>query len=95
MEIASIVFLAIFLEGLLTYLFKKDGEDQAPKPWIKYIALLAGIGLAIGYQVDIPAMIGLPVQFVLLNYIVSGIIIGRGSNYVNDVMSFFQKKSVQ
>lgn len=92
MELASIIFLAIFLEGLLTYLFKKDGVDEPPKPWIKYIALLAGIALAIGYRVDIPTMVGLVTPVPIINYVLSGIIIGRGSNYVNDLTSYFTKK---
>lgn len=89
MEIATIVFLAIFLEGTLNYLL--GSSTEAPRPYIKYVALVAGIGLAIGYKVDIPSMVGLP--FVpWLNYVLSGIAIGRGSNYLNDLVTGFQKK---
>lgn len=92
MEMIGVIFLAVFLEGLMTYLFKKDGEDTSPKPWIKYIALLFGVLLAIAYKIDMPSAIGLSTSIVLVNYIISGIVIGRGSNYVNDIMSFFTKK---
>lgn len=89
MEIATIVFLAVFLEGTLNYI--AGTSKEAPRPWLKYVALVAGIGLAIGYKVDIPSMVGLP--FVpWLNYALSGIAIGRGSNYLNDLVTSFQKK---
>lgn len=87
MELAAILFLAVFLEGTLTYI---TGKSEAPRPWIKYVALFAGVLLAIAYKVDIPSMAGLPfVPFV--NYILSGIAIGRGSNYVNDLVTGIKK----
>ena len=88
-NILGIVFLATFVEGLIEYLFAKDGVSQ---PVLKYAALLIGVILAIAYKVDILAMIGLVTTVPFIGYVISGIIIGRGSNYVNDVFTMIRGK---
>lgn len=77
----GILLLAFFVEGLIEYLFGKDNETQ---PILKYVALLIGVLLAVAYNVDILAMVGLHSIVPLIGNVVSGVIIGRGSNYVND-----------
>lgn len=88
MAIVSILFLATFVEGLTEYLFAQEGKVQ---PWLKYIALVLGVGAAVIYRVDLPATLGLTSGFVYANYVVSGLIIGRGSNYVNDIVTTFKQ----
>lgn len=90
MEIGGIIFLAFFVEGLIEYLFAK--EDGGKQPALRYVALLVGVALATAYKVDILAMVGLTTTIPIIGYIVSGIIIGRGSNYVNDVTSMLRTK---
>ena len=82
--IMAIVFLASFTEGLVEYMF---AGYEAVKPHLGKIALAIGIILAIGYDIDIPSMVGLVTDYGVLNNVVSGLIIGRGSNYVNDAIS--------
>jgi len=84
MEALAILFLTTFIEGLVEFLFAPF--KQAEK-YLGYVALVLGVGLAILYQVDIPAMVGVASQYPIVDYIVSGLIIGRGSNYVNDVIT--------
>lgn len=86
--VAGIFLLAFFVEGLVEYLFGKENGSQ---PALKYVALALGVGLAIAYNVDILAMAGLVSPVPLIGNIVSGIIIGRGSNYVNDFVSKLRK----
>lgn len=82
----SIIFLATFTEGLIKYI---AGDSKKSRPYMKYVALAVGMVVAVAYQVDIPGMVGLTTPYLLANYIVSGIIIGRGSNYVHDILSTF------
>lgn len=89
MNILGIVLLTTLIEGLITYIFGKNYVDN-PRPWIKYISLLMGIILAIAYQIDIPLMAGLNSGYIYVGYIVSGLIIGRGSNYLNDILSLIK-----
>ena len=86
--LASIFFLATFIEGLVQYLFATEGVS---KPYLKYVALAFGVGLAIAYKIDIPSMLGIVTSYGYVNYAISGIIIGRGSNYVNDILKSFKK----
>lgn len=90
MEIGGIIFLAFFIEGLVEYLFNRD--DGVKQPVLRYVALIIGVALAIAYKVDILAMVGLTTTIPFIGYIVSGIIIGRGSNYVNDAVSMLRGK---
>lgn len=77
--------LAVLVEGTLTHIF---GEDSQIKPeWLRYFALILGIGAAVAYQLDLLAALGLPAAYPLIGYIATGLIIGRGSNYVNDFIT--------
>lgn len=87
--ILGILLLATLIEGLVTYLF---GEEVSGRTYLRYIALVLGVGASIAYKVDIPAMVGLSTSMPIIGYIVSGLIIGRGSNYLNDIMKLIQSK---
>lgn len=80
--------MATFIEGLITYLF---GDYEGTKPYLRYIALALGVGLAIIYKVNIPAMLGLEAIAPVASFVLSGIVIGRGSNYLNDVLGLIKK----
>lgn len=88
--ILGIVLLATLIEGLITYLF---GENSSGRTYLRYVSLALGIALAIAYKIDIPAMVGLTTQFVFVGYVVSGLIIGRGANYLNDIFRLIQTKT--
>jgi hypothetical protein len=86
MEILGIILLAIVVEGTLTYIFG-ESSDNPSRPWIRYVSLIFGVVVAIAYRVDIPALAGLASPYPFVGAIVSGLIIGRGSNYVNDILT--------
>lgn len=89
MELLGIIFLATFIEGLIDYM---TGEsDGLSRPYLKYVGLVIGVLVALAYQVDIPTMVGLSATWAPANYILSGIIIGRGSNYVHDILKSLQR----
>ena len=86
----GILFLTATIEGVITYLFPKS-EDGVRRNYLRFVSLALGIVLAIAYQVDIPSMIGITSDTLIINYIVSGLVIGRGSNYVNDIIGSIKK----
>jgi len=88
MNIIGILFLSTLIEGTLTYLFGKNQEES--RPWLRYASLFLGVVLAVVYQVDVPAMAGLTSSVSFAGYIVSGLIIGRGANYINDIFALIQ-----
>lgn len=97
--VIGIFFLSVFVEGLIKYVFDvlsgvEDNTGTAPsprllkiKPYTHFVALLLGVVLAIAYKIDIPALFGLTAVHSVIGYIISGVIIGRGSNYANDLIS--------
>lgn len=88
-SILGIVVLATFIEGLITYVFGESSESST-RPWVRYVALVVGIAAAIAYKIDILAMAGLTAAYPYVGYVVSGLVIGRGSNYVNDFVSLIR-----
>jgi len=89
MEITGILFLTMFVESFVEYVF---GNVEKAKKYLMYIALGFGVLASIFYKIDIPSMIGLTSSVPYVNYVVSGLILGRGSNYVNDVVSWFRSR---
>ncbi len=87
MELTAILFLATFVEGTTEYLF---GAYTKAQPYLAYIALFIGVLCSVAYKVDILAYLGLTTTIPYVGSIISGLIIGRGSNYINDIISKFQ-----
>jgi hypothetical protein len=86
------LFLAFLTESFTEYIFGKLCDLVKPlepvKPYIFYVALVVGIGLAFWYKIDLIAwfMSG-PVTPV--GIILSGLSIGRGANFMHDIIQRF------
>ncbi len=80
------ILLAVLIEGTITYVLGESSENPSAS-WMRYLALVLGIAAAVAYKLDILAALGLPAAYPLIGYIATGLIIGRGSNYVNDFIS--------
>lgn len=87
--LAGLFFLATFVEGMIQY-FAGDSRYKS-RPWLRYVSLALGVGLAIAYKVNIPELVGITSTVPFVDWIVSGVIIGRGSNYLNDIVTSFRK----
>lgn len=86
MEFFAFLIAAVFVEGLVEYTLKNFATGK----WVKFVALALGIIFAIVYKLDLLMMLGLEAISPYVGYVVTGLIIGRGSNYVNDFMSKFK-----
>lgn len=87
--VTAALALAFLCESMTEYLFGAvvaHTPKLEPFRWLlMYIALLAGVGLAFYYQLDLIAIIlgeSRPVGFLL-----SGLVIGRGANFLHDFIS--------
>lgn len=85
----AIVFGAIIIEGLITYLrtFFIDGKIQ----WQMLLAIGLGAVVAIAYRIDLFALVGLESTIPLVGCILTGILISRGSNYIFDLFAQIAK----
>lgn len=91
-ELTGIFLLAVFTEATVEYfvasLVKKNGKNDRFRWLIPYVAAILGIGLCVAYQVDILAMIaaGMTPIHPSVGWVVSGLIVSRGSNFLNDMI---------
>lgn len=86
-NILGILLLATLIEGLITYVFGESSDSTVSRPWLRYVSLALGIGACVAYKIDIPGMVGLVSAWPIVGYVVSGLIVGRGANYVNDIVA--------
>jgi hypothetical protein len=85
MNIMTIFVLAFINEGTVAYLFEKQAWA---KKYLLYISMLTAIALSFAYQANIFSVLGLQIASVYLwvDWLVTGIVIGRGSNYLNTLV---------
>lgn len=84
-NIAVIFALAVFVEGFIEYFVARPNAKQ---PWIKYVGALVGILVALAYKADLLALVfGAKGISPYVGQVITGIILGRGSNYLNDLIS--------
>jgi hypothetical protein len=86
-----LTLLAVFVEGTVKYItgsLQKRYRDII-KSYIPYFTLLFGCILALNFKLDILQIFGISVASVFpwVSYFMTGVIIGRGSNYLNDLIS--------
>lgn len=86
----AILLLAALTEGLVEFFLQPwiKPEGAEVPTWrsmaLRYSAAVVGVGLCLAYAVDILAVIGLAGRVPFVGEIMTGLLIGRGSNYVND-----------
>jgi hypothetical protein len=54
--------------------------------WLRYVACIAGIALAFAYRADLLLWFGFPAYHPAIGMALTGILIGRGSNYMHDLV---------
>lgn len=91
--------LAFICESMVEYIFAPFAV-MAPAKWkwiddyqpIKYVSLLVGVALALAYRLDIISEVfGATAGWPVTGQIITGLTIGRGSNYVHDFWSRYLK----
>lgn len=84
----SVLCMAVLLEGIVSYtkLIFVDKRIQ----WQVILAILLGTLLTIAYQLDMLAALGMVSTIPYVGYIVTGILISRGSNYLFDLIKTLQ-----
>jgi hypothetical protein len=95
--IGAILLLAAIIEALTEYLARPlvlrvylwlgllQPIDAKPSlPALRYVSAAFGVALCILYRADLLAILGLGARFSWVGYVVTGLLIGRGANFVND-----------
>lgn len=87
-QFITLVLMAIIVEGLITYTktFFVDGKPQ----WQMLVGLALGVVVALVYNVDVFALLGITAAVPFVGAILTGILISRGSNYIFDLIKALQ-----
>ena len=92
LEMFHYLLLATVSEALSEYFFS---GIKIFERGIKYLSALVGVIVAIIFQADIFTFLGLESQYPILSQILTGLVISRGSNVLNDLIQTvynFKKK---
>jgi hypothetical protein len=75
---------AILVEALISMTV---GDIVTPK-WVKKVAsIVLGVGVCIVYRVGLIALLGVEGGIPMVDFILTGVIISRGSNFLNDILT--------
>lgn len=83
-NLASIFVLAVLVEGIITYFISDPDKKQ---PWLKYVSAALGVVVCVLYKVDLLGALGVMTDVPFVGSVLTGIIVSRGSNYINDFIS--------
>ena len=88
MEFLSLIFMAIIVEGLITYVKELvvDGKLQ----WQMLVSLGIGMLCAVMYGIDLFEMVGMQPLVPYVCCVLTGILISRGSHYIFDLIKKLQ-----
>lgn len=85
MQVFSIIVMAIVVESVVDII--KDVFVNKTVMWQKIVSIVLGIVVAIGFGVDLFAMFGLTSTIPYLGTVLSGLLMSRGANYINDILA--------
>jgi hypothetical protein len=80
----AIFVLAVLVEAVMEYL-----GTPIPSKIKPYVAAVAAIAVCLAYGADLPAALGLP-AVAYVGPVVTGLVIGRGSNYLAVIVKRLQ-----
>lgn len=79
-----LIVLAVLCEALVEWV--KDISPTISEISIKLASFAVGVILAVGADANLFNIIGVQFRFEWVGWILSGIVVSRGSNYVNDLI---------
>ena len=86
-SIAVVFAFAALNESIIEYMF---GNVKPLRPYMPLLALATAIFLTFSYQINIFNLIlGLETNSPFLDFLLSGFVISRGSNFLNDFVQKF------
>lgn len=59
----------------------------------RIVAAAIGILMCISTKIGILSNLNIGIQYVLIDYVITGIVISRGSNAVHDIISVFEERN--
>jgi hypothetical protein len=82
MVFALILVLVVVVEALIEYF-----GSPIPSAYKPYVAAVLGVLLCLAYGADLLALLGYPASVPYVGSVLTGLLISRGSNVFNDLVS--------
>jgi hypothetical protein len=89
-ELAAIAFLSVFVEGAMEYFGRRIPSNYKP-----YVAAAVGILVALAFEADLFALLGLEAVWPFAGNVATGLAIGRGSNYLYEFVGRRAKPAIR
>ncbi len=80
----AILFMAIIVEGIVTYI--KTIFVNGVFQWQIIVSIALGVFASVAYNVDLLSILGLSASIPFVGCVLTGILISRGSNYIFDLV---------
>lgn len=89
-DLLTIVIFGILIEAIVGYASELSIDKKID--WKKILALILGVLISIIYKLDFLSILGIKGvgDFLIINFIITGIIISRGSNYIFDIFKMIK-----
>ena len=84
MEITAILIMAVLVEAVVTYI-KTWVVDKQLK-WPMLLSTVLSVAVCLAYGLDIPSAVGVSSSVPFVGTVITGVLIARGSNYINDLL---------
>lgn len=87
--VLKVVIMSMIVEALIETLkmtWRKDKFNVS-----KILAIVIGIIVAIVYRIDMISIVGIEATWSIFGYILTGILISRGANFVSDLLKGIKK----
>lgn len=84
MNMSVILVMAVLIEAIITYV--KTWMVDRRVQWQMIVSVVLSIVICIAYGLDIPAAVGISSPLPFVGRIITGILVSRGSNYINDLL---------
>lgn len=91
MELIGFMFMAFFVEGLVDFVKQIVDADKSIK-YAYILSIVLGVVICCVFNLNLLSLLGINTTVPFAGNIVSGFIISRGSNYLNDIISKFLTK---
>lgn len=92
MEITAILIMSVLVEAVVTYI--KTWVVNKELKWPILVSTILSIVVCLAYGLDIPAAAGVSSGVPFVGMIITGVLISRGSNYINDLLKKITSRKV-
>jgi hypothetical protein len=90
MNITSVLVMSVLIEAVISY--TKNIFIDKKFAWQIAVSIFLSVLICLFYGIDIPALVGIETNVKYVGSIITGVLVSRGSNYINDLFKTITQK---